>query len=76
MDEEAALAKLNNSGVDAVVTIVLLDKEKEKKVCSGPYQLLALRLLLQSFLGLLWHDEPADLRTGLLCHRYQIFLGK
>ncbi|WP_276504701.1 hypothetical protein [Terrimonas pollutisoli] len=35
MDEEAALAKLNNSGVDAVVTIVLLDKEKEKRYVPG-----------------------------------------
>lgn len=29
--EEAALIKLKNSGVDAVITIVLLDKKKEKK---------------------------------------------
>jgi hypothetical protein len=35
MDEEAALAKLNNSGVDAVVTIVLLDKGKEKRYVPG-----------------------------------------
>jgi predicted helicase len=31
MDEEAAISKLKNSGVDAVITIVLLDKEKERK---------------------------------------------
>lgn len=31
MDEEAALEKLKNSGIDAVITIVLLDKEKERK---------------------------------------------
>ena len=30
MDEQAALAKLKNSGVDAVITVVLLDKEKER----------------------------------------------
>jgi len=30
MDEEAALKKLHSSGVDAVITIVLLDKQKEK----------------------------------------------
>jgi hypothetical protein len=30
LDEEAAVGKLKNSGVDAVLTIVLLDKEKEK----------------------------------------------
>lgn len=35
MTEEAALAKLKNSGVDAVITIVLLDKEKEKKYVPG-----------------------------------------
>ena len=31
MDEEAAISKLKNSGVDAVITIVLLDKKKERK---------------------------------------------
>ena len=35
MDEEEALGKLKNSGVDAVVTIVLLDKEKERKYVPG-----------------------------------------
>lgn len=35
MDEEEALAKLKNSGVDAVLTIVLLDKEKERKYIPG-----------------------------------------
>ncbi len=35
MNEEAALAKLNNTGVDAVVTIVLLDKEKERRYVPG-----------------------------------------
>jgi len=30
MDEEAAIAKIKSSGVDAVITIVLLDKEKER----------------------------------------------
>jgi hypothetical protein len=30
MDEEIALDKLNSSGVDAVITIVLLDKERER----------------------------------------------
>lgn len=35
MTEEAALAKLKNSGVDAVITIVLLDKEKERKYVPG-----------------------------------------
>lgn len=35
MDEEAAVAKLKNSGVDAVMTIVLLDKEKERRYVAG-----------------------------------------
>jgi hypothetical protein len=35
MEEEAAIAKLKNSGVDAVLTIVLLDKEKEKRYVPG-----------------------------------------
>jgi hypothetical protein len=37
MDEETALSTLQNSGVDAVLTIVLLDKKKERKyVPSNP----------------------------------------
>lgn len=35
MDEPAAIAKLKNSGVDAVVTIVLLNKEKERRYVAG-----------------------------------------
>jgi hypothetical protein len=35
MDEEAALNKLKNNSVDAVITIVLLDKEKERKYVPG-----------------------------------------
>jgi hypothetical protein len=35
MTEEAAIAKLKTSGVDAVLTIVLLDKEKERKYIPG-----------------------------------------
>jgi len=35
MDEEAALKKLHSSGVDAVITIVLLDKQKEKNYVPG-----------------------------------------
>lgn len=34
-DEEAALAKLKNSGFDAVITIVLLDKSKERHYVPG-----------------------------------------
>lgn len=35
MDEAAALAKLKTSGVDAVITIVMLDKQKERKYVPG-----------------------------------------
>ncbi len=35
MDEEPAIDKLKNSGVDAVITIVLLDKKKESRYVPG-----------------------------------------
>ncbi|MBL0146248.1 MAG: hypothetical protein IPP48_11205 [Chitinophagaceae bacterium] len=35
MDEKAALQKIKNSGVDAVITIVLLDKTKERRYVPG-----------------------------------------
>lgn len=35
MDEQAAMNKLKSSGVDAMITIVLLDKEKEKSYVPG-----------------------------------------
>lgn len=35
MEEDAAIDKLKSSGVDAVVTIVLLDKKKESKYIAG-----------------------------------------
>jgi hypothetical protein len=35
MDEEAAIEKLTDSGVDAVITIVLLDKKKERRYVPG-----------------------------------------
>ena len=35
MDEAAALGKLKNSGIDAVITIVLLNKEKERRYIPG-----------------------------------------
>jgi len=35
MDEEAAISELKDSGVDAVITIVLLDKQKERKYVPG-----------------------------------------
>jgi hypothetical protein len=35
MDEDAAINKLKNSGIDAVITIVMLDKKKEQKYVPG-----------------------------------------
>ncbi len=35
MSEQQALAKLTNSGIDAVLTVVLLDKQKEKYYVPG-----------------------------------------
>lgn len=35
MDEEIAMSKIKNNGIDAVITIVLLDKEKERKYVPG-----------------------------------------
>lgn len=35
MAEEAAIDKLKNEGIDAVLTVVLLDKEKERKYVPG-----------------------------------------
>jgi hypothetical protein len=35
MDEDAAIDKLKNSGIDAVITIVMLDKQKEQKYITG-----------------------------------------
>ncbi len=35
MEEDAAIEKLKNSGIDAVVTIVMLDKQKEQKYIPG-----------------------------------------
>jgi hypothetical protein len=37
MEEAAAIEKLKNSGVDAVLTIVLLDKEKERQYIPPTY---------------------------------------
>lgn len=35
LNEESAISKIKDSGVDAVLTIVLLDKEKERKYIAG-----------------------------------------
>ena len=35
MDEEVAIGKIKNTGIDAVITIVLLDKKKERKYIPG-----------------------------------------
>jgi len=37
LDEKTAVEKIKNSGVDAVITIVLLDKRKEQKYVTGQY---------------------------------------
>jgi len=36
MDEQTALVKLRNRGIDAVITIVLLDKERERRYVPSP----------------------------------------
>ncbi|WP_432328501.1 hypothetical protein ACRQ5D_04775 [Mucilaginibacter sp. P25] len=35
MDEQTAMSKIKNDGIDAVITIVMLDKEKEKSYVPG-----------------------------------------
>jgi len=35
LDEESAISKIKDNGVDAVLTIVLLDKDKERKYIAG-----------------------------------------
>jgi len=35
LDEQGAISKLRNSGIDAVITIVLLDKKKESRYIPG-----------------------------------------
>ena len=35
MDEDVAIGKIKNTGIDAVITIVLLDKKKERKYIPG-----------------------------------------
>jgi hypothetical protein len=37
LDEKTAIEKIKHSGVDAVITIVLLDKRKETKYVAGQY---------------------------------------
>jgi hypothetical protein len=37
MTEEEAVAKIRNSGVDAVITVTLLDKKKERQYVPGRY---------------------------------------
>jgi hypothetical protein len=47
MNEAAVLDKLANSGVDAVVTVVLLDKNKEQLLCSRPGLLFTIFTIYQ-----------------------------
>ena len=67
MDEEAAIEKLKDSGVDAVITIVLLDKKKKGGMFRHPI-LFSLWLLLQPFLGIPGSIFTKDLRDRILCY--------
>lgn len=51
MTEEQALAKLKNSGVDAVLTIVLLDKTQERYYVPGRVQYTPYRMYYNRFWG-------------------------
>lgn len=51
MTEEQALAKLKNSGVDAVMTIVLLDKTRERYYVPGRVQYTPYRMYYNRFWG-------------------------
>ena len=51
MTEEQALAKLKNSGVDAVLTVVLLDKTQERYYVPGRVQYTAYRMYYNRFWG-------------------------
>jgi hypothetical protein len=59
MEEQAAIDKLKNSGVDAVLTIVLLDKQKERKYVAGNMYYSPYGYYYNSFWG--YHTA--------LCHR-------
>ena len=76
MDEEAAIEKLKNSGVDAVITIVLLDKKKERRYVPGTLYYSPYGYYYNRFWGYRASIIPPDIRNRLLCYRYQIFLGK
>jgi len=51
LTEEQALAKLKNSGVDAVMTIVLLDKTRERYYVPGRVQYTPYRIYYNRFWG-------------------------
>jgi hypothetical protein len=51
MTEEQALAKLKNSGVDAVMTVVLLDKTQERYYVPGRVQYTPYRMYYNRFWG-------------------------
>ncbi len=51
LTEEQALAKLKNSGVDAVMTIVLLDKTRERYYVPGRVQYTPYRMYYNRFWG-------------------------
>ncbi|MFN8243677.1 MAG: hypothetical protein U0X40_06440 [Ferruginibacter sp.] len=51
LNEDEAIAKLKNSGVDAVITVVLLDKQKEKKYVPGNTYYTPYRFYYNRFWG-------------------------
>lgn len=51
MDEKTALEKLKDKGIDAVITIVLLDKKKERKYVPGNIYASPYSLYFNSFWG-------------------------
>jgi hypothetical protein len=51
LDENEAIAKLKDSGVDAVITIVLLDKEKERRYVPGHLNYSPYRYYYNRFWG-------------------------
>jgi len=51
LSEEQALAKLKNSGVDAVLTVVLLDKTRERYYVPGRVQYTPYRMYYNRFWG-------------------------
>ena len=76
MDEEEAVRKIEKSAVDALLTIVLPDKKKEKRYVASQ---LYYSPNSYSFNYFWWYRSALYNRIyapGTLCDRYQILLGK